>query len=96
VVRGARYTRWNVFVYTLILVPFTLAPWASGLMGWIYGVTASALGAVFIWYSWRVLTDDQDAEGKSKTKDAPAKAAFKYSILYLFILFGACAADHFL
>jgi protoheme IX farnesyltransferase len=96
VVRGARYTRWNVFVYTLILVPFTLAPWAFGLMGWIYGVTASALGAIFIWYAWRVLMDDQDASGKSLTKDAPAKAAFKYSILYLFILFGACALDHVL
>jgi len=96
VVRGARHTRWNVFIYTLILVPFTLAPWALGLMGWIYGVTALALGALFIWYAWRVLTDKQDDKGKSLTKDAPAKAAFKYSILYLFILFGACAADHFL
>jgi protoheme IX farnesyltransferase len=96
VVRGARFTRWNVFIYTLILVPFTLAPWALGLMGWIYGVTASALGALFIWYAWRVLTDKQDPTGKSLTKDVPAKAAFKYSILYLFILFGACAVDHFL
>jgi protoheme IX farnesyltransferase len=95
VVRGARHTRWNVFVYTLILVPFTLAPWALGLMGWIYGVTALALGAAFIWYAWRVLTDQQDPTGKSLTKDAPAKAAFKFSILYLFILFGACAVDHF-
>jgi protoheme IX farnesyltransferase len=96
VVRGARHTRWNVFAYTLVLVPFSLAPWALGLTGWIYGVTALALGALFIWYAWRVLTDKQDATGKSLTRDAPAKAAFKYSILYLFILFGACAADRFL
>jgi protoheme IX farnesyltransferase len=96
VVRGARVTRWNVFVYTLILVPFTLAPWALGLMGWIYGLTAASLGAVFIWYAWRVLTDKQDANGISLTKDKPAKAAFKYSILYLFILFGACAVDRLL
>jgi len=93
VVRGARYTRWNVLVYTLVLVPFTLLPWALGLMGWIYGVTALGLGLVFIYYALRVLTDKQDATGKSLTKDAPAKAAFKYSILYLFILFGACAVD---
>jgi protoheme IX farnesyltransferase len=85
-----------VFVYTLILVPFTLAPWALGLMGWIYGLTAASLGAVFIWYAWRVLTDKQDANGISLTKDKPAKAAFKYSILYLFILFGACAVDRLL
>jgi protoheme IX farnesyltransferase len=65
-------------------------------MGWIYGATALALGAAFIWYAWGVLTDKQDDKGTSLTKDAPAKAAFKYSILYLFILFGACAVDHFL
>ncbi len=96
VVRGARYTRGNIFAYTLVLIPFTLAPWALGLMGWIYGVTALVLGVTFLWYAWRVLTDEQDAAGKSLTKDKPAKAAFKYSILYLFILFGACAVDHFL
>ena len=95
VVRGARYTRQNVMAYTLVLVPFTLAPWALGLMGWVYGVTASVLGAMFIWYAWAVLTDKQDAAGKSLTKDAPAKKAFRFSILYLFILFGACAVDRF-
>jgi len=83
-------------VYTLVLVPFTLLPWALGLMGWIYGVTALGLGLVFIYYALRVLTDKQDAAGKSLTKDAPAKAAFRYSILYLFILFGACAVDRLL
>jgi protoheme IX farnesyltransferase len=62
-------------------------------MGWIYGVSALGLGLVFIYYALRVLTDKQDATGKSLTKDAPAKAAFKYSIVYLFILFGACAVD---
>jgi len=96
VVCGARYTRLNVFVYTLILVPVTLLPWALGLMGWIYGVSAAALGAMFIWYAWQVLTDAQDGAGKSLTADKPAKAAFRYSILYLFILFGACAVDRFL
>lgn len=93
VVRGARHTRWNVMIYTLILVPFTLLPVALGLMGWIYGATALALGVAFIVYAWRVLNDEQDAKGVSLTKDAPAKAAFKFSILYLFILFGACAID---
>jgi protoheme IX farnesyltransferase len=93
VVKGARHTRWNVLVYTLVLVPFTLLPTALGLMGWIYGGTALALGLVFIVYAWRVLNDEQDEAGISLTRDAPAKAAFRFSILYLFILFGACAAD---
>jgi protoheme IX farnesyltransferase len=93
VVKGARHTRWNVFVYTLILVASSLAPCAFGLMGWIYGITAGILGVMFIYYAWGVVADKQDATGISLTKDAPAKAAFKFSILYLFILFGACAVD---
>jgi protoheme IX farnesyltransferase len=80
-------------VYTILLVGFSLSPCVFGLMGPVYGVTAGALGAVFLWYAWRVLNDAQDDSGKSLSKDAPAKACFKYSILYLFLLFGACAVD---
>ncbi|HQT64087.1 MAG: protoheme IX farnesyltransferase [Acidocella sp. 20-57-95] len=93
VVKGARHTRWNVFIYTLALVPLTLSPVFFGLAGWVYGVAATALGLGFIYYAWRVLSDSQDARGVSLTKDAPAKLAFRYSILYLFLLFGACALD---
>ncbi len=93
VVKGARHTRWNVFIYTLVLVPLTLSPVFFGLAGWAYGVAATALGLGFIYYAWRVLTDAQDAKGVSLSKDAPAKRAFRYSILYLFLLFGACALD---
>lgn len=93
VVRGARYTRVCIMVYTLLLVPVTLAPFVLGYMGRLYGVTALITGSLFVAYSWRVLNDKQDAEGLSLTKNAPARAAFKYSILYLFILFGACALD---
>ncbi len=32
--------------------------------------------------------------GVSLTKDAPAKLAFKYSLIYLFVLFAALAVDH--
>ncbi len=93
VVKGARHTRICVMVYTLLLVPITLAPFVLGMMGRFYGISALILGSLFVAYSWRVLTDKQDARGVSLTKDKPAKAAFRYSILYLFILFGACAID---
>ncbi len=93
VVKGARHTRWNVFIYTLILFPLALSPWFMGLAGPIYGLTALVLGAAFIYYAWGVLRDAQDAKGVSLNKDAPARAAFKFSILYLFLLFAACAVD---
>jgi protoheme IX farnesyltransferase len=40
------------------------------------------------------MTDDQDAAGVSKTNDMPARKCFKFSVLYLFALFGALAVDH--
>jgi protoheme IX farnesyltransferase len=40
-----------------------------------------------------VLRDAQDEGGVSLSQDKPARAAFKFSILYLFLLFAACAVD---
>ena len=93
VVAGAKATRRQVFIYTLVLVPVSLAPWALALTGPIYGGAALVLGLGFIGCSWRVLRDRQDAAGASLTNDAPARAAFKFSIAYLFILFVAVAVD---
>ena len=93
VVAGARATRWHILVYTLVLVPVTLLPWWLGLTGHVYGGSAGVLGLGFLGYAWRVLRDRQDAAGVSLTADAPAKAMFKYSIVYLFVLFAALAVD---
>ena len=56
-------------------------------------MAALVLGVGFLVSVWRVATDRQDATGVSLTNDAPARVAFKYSILYLFVLFGALAVD---
>jgi protoheme IX farnesyltransferase len=42
-----------------------------------------------------VLRDAQDADGRSLTRDAAAKAAFRFSLLYLAVLFLAVAVDRF-
>jgi protoheme IX farnesyltransferase len=93
VVAGAKETRRQILLYTLILVPLTLVPYLLGFSGMPYGVTAAVLGLLFLERVYRVVTDEQDSAGNSLTKDAPAKAAFKYSVLYLFMLFGALAVD---
>jgi protoheme IX farnesyltransferase len=95
VVAGARETRRQIVIYTLLLVPLSLAPWLLGFSGTVYAIAASALGVGFLVSVWRVATDRQDATGVSLTNDAPARAAFKFSIAYLFILFAALAIDHF-
>ena len=93
VVAGAKTTRTHVLIYTLALFACTLAPWLFGLAGLTYGLSAIVLGSAFTLHSWFVYTDRQDAQGVSLTKDAPAKACFKYSISYLFVLFSALAID---
>ena len=94
VVAGARSTRWHVLAYTIILVVTSLTPYLFGYSGLPYGIAAALLGAVFIYGAVRTLMDQQDATGRSLTKDAPAKWTFKYSLLYLFLLFFALAVDH--
>jgi heme o synthase len=93
VVAGARETRRQIVIYTLLLVPLSLLPWLIGFSGLVYGVAALVLDAGFIVSVWRVAMDRQDDSGVSLTNDAPAKVAFKYSILYLFVLFAALAVD---
>ena len=95
VVAGARHTRWQIVLYTVFLVPLTLLPWALHLTGVAYGISALVLGLGFMVCAIRVLRDQQDAVGISLTNDAPARSAFKYSILYLFVLFAALAVDYY-
>jgi len=93
VVSGARETRRQVVIYTLLLVPLTLAPWWMGFNSWAYALAAALLGANFLRHAWAVWRDAQDAAGVSLTQDAPAKRCFKFSISYLFLLLGALVAD---
>jgi len=82
-----------VLIYTWLLVPLTLVPVAMGFSSWLYGASAVLLGANFLRHAILVWRDAQDAAGRSLTKDAPAKACFRYSISYLFLLLGALVAD---
>ena len=93
VVAGAKETRRQIVLYSLLLVPLSLAPWAIGFAGTVYALAAAILGAGFLLSVWRIARDRQDAAGVSLTGDAPARAAFKYSIIYLFVLFAALAVD---
>jgi heme o synthase len=93
VVAGPRHTRRQIMLYTAILVPLSLVPYLIGFSGPLYLAAAAAFGGVFLLHAWRVLRDKADKAGFSMTKDAPARAAFRYSIYYLFLLFGALAID---
>lgn len=93
VIAGAKETRRQILLYTIVLVPLSLVPCFLGFSGPIYGVIAGLLGLMFLQRVYHVIMDQQDQLGNSLTGDAPAKVAFKYSVIYLFALFGALAID---
>ncbi len=93
VTSGARATRWQILFYTVLLVLVSFVPWAIGFSGPLYLLLAAALGIGFLVHARRILGDRQDAHGVSLSGDAPAKAGFRFSITYLFMLFAALAVD---
>ena len=89
VVAGERMTRHQIGLYTLPMAAAAIAPWPLGLTGALYGGVSVALTAVFLALAAQV-SFRTAAEGDSM---APEKRLFKYSIIYLFLLFGAIALD---
>ncbi len=89
VVSGNLTTRRHVLIYTLPMVAAALAPWALGLAGWIYGSVSAVLNAVFLLLAVRVWRNTASEPAEM----GPEKKLFAFSILYLFILFGAIVAD---
>ncbi|MFZ0401024.1 MAG: UbiA family prenyltransferase, partial [Pseudolabrys sp.] len=86
VVSGDASTRRQILVYTLILVPLGVAPWAFGYAGALYGITAVVMGAVMVTLGWQVLLESRPAERASRN-------LFAFSILYLFLLFAVLLVE---
>ncbi len=89
VVAGEKPTRRQILIYTLVLAPIAVAPWLIGGTGWIYGSVAVVLSALFIALALPV-GRRMRAEVDAMT---PEKTLFKFSIVYLFVLFAALVVD---
>lgn len=87
ITHGAEFTRLHVFLYTLVLFAGTLLPFVSGMSGVIYLAAALALNAGFIGYAWKLWRN---------YSDQLARKTFRYSIVYLSLLFAALLVDHYL
>ncbi len=88
VVAGERETRRQMLIYTVLLLPVALAPFAAGAAGWLYGAGAAVLSALFVVCAVRVWREDGAATGHKA-----AKQMFGYSIFYLFALFTLLIMD---
>jgi protoheme IX farnesyltransferase len=87
VTHGSRYTRLQVLLYTLILFAVSLLPFGIRMSGWLYLFAACALGAAFVGYAARLYV---------AYSDALARRTFRFSIVYLSLLFAALLVDHYL
>ena len=87
ITHGAEFTRLQVLLYTLVLFAATLLPFTYRMSGWIYLLSAVALGLVFLAHALQLWRD---------YSDALARRTFRFSILYLSLLFSALLIDHYL
>ncbi|WP_295145142.1 heme o synthase [uncultured Reyranella sp.] len=88
VVAGARETKRQMVIYTLLLLPVALAPTLLGAVGWFYGSVALVLSLGFIRHAlvvWRTADDE--------TGFGAARRMFRYSLVYLAVLFAALPVD---
>jgi protoheme IX farnesyltransferase len=87
VTHGDAYTRWHILFYTLILFAGSLLPFVIGMSGLLYLAGAMALGVGFLYWAVVLLLN--------RNPKAPIET-FKYSILYLALLFVVLLVDHYL
>jgi len=87
VTHGAEFTRLHVFLYTLVLFAGTLLPFVSDMSGVVYLVAAVLLNAGFVGHAWKLWRN---------YSDQLARKTFRFSILYLSLLFAALLIDHYL
>ncbi|MCI0467337.1 MAG: heme o synthase, partial [Beijerinckiaceae bacterium] len=90
-VKGKGRTRRDILLYALLLAPLGLAPWLTGFASLAYGLIAAALGALLLFAAARVYS----CRGGEK-ENRRAMQLFGFSILYLFLLFAALAAERLL
>ncbi|MBC3918511.1 protoheme IX farnesyltransferase [Undibacterium sp. CY18W] len=87
ITHGLEFTRFHIWLYTIALFATTMLPYAVHMSGLIYLISAVILGAIFLWYAWRIY---------KHYDDALARKTFAFSIIYLSLLFAALLIDHYI
>jgi protoheme IX farnesyltransferase len=86
VTHGPAFTRRLILLYSIALAAATLLPFAAGATGYAYLCAALVLDALFVRRAWKLVRDPRDAN---------AMRLFRFSIVYLALLFAALVADHY-
>jgi len=86
VTHGEEFTRLHILLYTVILFGVALMPYGYGMSGLIYLAASLVLNSIFMVYAVALYR---------KYSDALSRSMFRYSILYLSLLFAALLVDHY-
>ncbi len=87
VTHGEHVTKVHIILYTIIMFLITLLPYLTGMSGPLYLLAAIVLGLGFL--AWALLL-------MYRPKPSTAMDTFKYSIVYLMVLFIVLLVDHYL
>lgn len=87
VTHGIGYTKLNVLLYTILLLVVSVLPFAVGMSGWFYLAGALVLGARFLYWAIALYRSEQGII---------AMRTFRFSIIYLMLLFVFLLIDHYL
>jgi len=86
VTHGIEYTTLQMLLYTITLFVAALLPFVCAMSGLVYLIGASVLSITFVTHTWRLWR---------RYSDDLARRTFRFSILYLSLLFSALLVDHY-
>ena len=87
VTHGVAFTKLQIVLYTIILFIVSVLPYVVLMSGIIYLVSALVLSTIFLYYSVNLFYSDENQD---------AMNTFQYSIYYIFLIFLALLADHYI
>ena len=87
VTHGVAFTKLQIVLYTIILFIVSILPYVVLMSGEIYLVSSVILSSIFLYYSIKLYITDNDSI---------AMKTFNFSIYYIFLIFIALLADHYL
>lgn len=87
VTHGKQFTRLHILLYSLALFAATLLPFIIRMSGLLYLACAIVLSGMFVFQAWQLYREYSDERSRK---------LFRFSILYLSLLFAALLFDHWL
>jgi protoheme IX farnesyltransferase len=87
-VAGDDETRRQILLYSIVLAPLGVAPFALGMAGALYGAISILLGVLFVGFAIQVYRNRA-----GEPAERSAKHLFAFSVLYLFLLFAVLLCE---